>query len=100
MEDISYEIRKKRNSRPVATRMRMGFGLAQIIWITPHPILSTLKSLTSKKKRKIYSSFRQSMFGDREILIEKVQNSFDKSYRELFQKWYEILSSEDEKAEN
>jgi phenylacetic acid degradation operon negative regulatory protein len=41
------------------------------------------------------------VFGDRELLIEKVweKSKLDKNYRELFKKWHDILSKEGEKID-
>ncbi|MEK7109612.1 MAG: PaaX family transcriptional regulator C-terminal domain-containing protein [Patescibacteria group bacterium] len=104
---ISYEIpEKKREIRDRLRREMQGWGLGpwhRSFWITPHPILSTLKSLTSQKEEEKYiQAFEaEHTFGDREILIEKVwgKSALDKSYRELFKKWHEILSSGDEKVD-
>jgi phenylacetic acid degradation operon negative regulatory protein len=104
---ISYEIpEKKREIRDRLRREMQGWGLGpwhRSFWITPHPILPTLKSLTSQKEEEKYIQAFEAdhTFGDREILIEKVwrKSSLDKSYRELFKKWHEVLSSDDEKAD-
>lgn len=104
---ISYEIpEKKREIRDRLRREMQGWGLGpwhRSFWITPHPILPTLKSLTSQKEEEKYIQAFEAdhTFGDREILIEKVwgKTTLDKSYRELFKKWHEILSSENEKVE-
>jgi len=104
---ISYEIpEKKREIRDRLRREMQGWGLGpwhRSFWITPHPILPTLKSLTSQKEEEKYiQSFEADhTFGDREFLIEKVwsKSALDKSYRELFKKWHEVLSSDDEKAD-
>ncbi len=102
---ISYEIpEKKREIRDRLRREMQGWGLGpwhRSFWLTPHPILSTLKSLTFQKEEEQYIQAFESdhTFGDREILIEKVwgKTVLDKSYRELFKKWHEILSSDEEK---
>lgn len=103
---ISYEIpEKKREIRDRLRREMQGWGLGpwhRSFWITPHPILPTLKSLTAQKEEEKYIQAFEAdhTFGDREFLIEKVwsKSALDKSYRELFKKWHEILSSDDEKA--
>lgn len=103
---ISYEIpEKKREIRDRLRREMQGWGLGpwhRSFWLTPHPILPTLKSLTSQKEEEKYiQAFEaEHTFGDRVFLIEKVwgKATLDKSYRELFKKWHEILSSEDEKV--
>jgi phenylacetic acid degradation operon negative regulatory protein len=104
---ISYEIpEKKREIRDRLRREMQGWGLGpwhRSFWITPHPILSTLKSLTSQKEEEKYIQAFEAdhTFGDREFLIEKVWGklALDKSYRELFKRWHEVLSSGDEKAD-
>ena len=102
---ISYEIpEKKREIRDRLRREMQGWGLGpwhRSFWLTPHPILNILKELVSQKEEeKLIQAFEADhTFGDRQILIEKVwgKSSLDKSYRELFKKWHEILSSSDEK---
>lgn len=104
---ISYEIPEKR--REIRDRLRremQGWGLGpwhRSFWLTPHPILTTLKSLTSQKEEEQYIQAFEAdhTFGDRQILIEKVwgKSNLDKSYRELFKKWHEVLSSNDEKID-
>ena len=104
---ISYEIpEKKREIRDRLRREMQGWGLGpwhRSFWLTPHPILPTLKLLTSQKEEEKYIQAFEAdhTFGDREILIEKVwgKSSLDKSYRELFKKWHEILSSGDQKVD-
>jgi phenylacetic acid degradation operon negative regulatory protein len=102
---ISYEIpEKKREIRDRLRREMQGWGLGpwhRSFWLTPHPIISTLKSLTSQKEEeKFIQAFESDhVYGDRDILIEKVwgKAALDKSYRELFKKWHEILSSNEDK---
>lgn len=104
---ISYEIpEKKREIRDRLRREMQGWGLGpwhRSFWLTPHPILGTLKSLTSQKEEEHYIQAFEAdhTFGDRNFLIEKVwgKSLLDKSYRELFKKWHEILSSNDEKLD-
>ena len=104
---ISYEIpEKKREIRDRLRREMQGWGLGpwhRSFWLTPHPILPTLKSLTAQKEEEKYIQAFEAdhTFGDREFLIEKVwgKSALDKSYRELFKKWHEILSSGDEKSD-
>ena len=104
---ISYEIpEKKREIRDRLRREMQGWGLGpwhRSFWITPHPIISTLKSLTSQKEEEQYIQAFESdhTFGSREILIEKVwgKSILDKHYRELFKKWHDILSTNAEKIE-
>jgi phenylacetic acid degradation operon negative regulatory protein len=104
---ISYEIpENKREIRDRLRREMQGWGLGpwhRSFWLTPHPILSTLKSLTSQKEEEQYIQAFEAdhVFGDRDNLIEKVwgKSSLDRSYRELFKKWHAILSSGDEKID-
>ncbi|EKE13793.1 MAG: hypothetical protein ACD_12C00813G0002 [uncultured bacterium] len=104
---ISYEIpEKKREIRDRLRREMQGWGLGpwhRSFWLTPHPILSTLKSLTSQKEEEQYIQAFEAVhtFGERAILIEKVwgKSNLDKYYRELFKKWHEILSSDNKKIE-
>ncbi len=104
---ISYEIpEKKREIRDRLRREMQGWGLGpwhRSFWLTPHPILTPLKALTSQKEEEKYIQAFEAdhTFGDRDILIEKVwgKTALDKSYRELFKKWHEILSSGDEKVD-
>ncbi len=104
---ISYEIPEKR--REIRDRLRremQGWGLGpwhRSFWLTPHPILETLKSLTSQKEEEKYIQAFEAdhTYGDREILIEKVwgKTNLDKQYRELFKKWHDTLSSNEEKLD-
>jgi len=104
---ISYEIpEKKREIRDRLRREMQGWGLGpwhRSFWLTPHPILTTLKTLTAQKEEEKYIQAFESdhVFGDREILIEKVwgKTNLDKSYRELFKNWHDILSSQEEKVD-
>ncbi|MEM4649683.1 MAG: hypothetical protein QXP78_03340, partial [Candidatus Bathyarchaeia archaeon] len=63
-----------------------------------------LKDLVSQKEEEKYIQAFEAdyAFGDREILIEKVweKTNLDKKYRELFKKWHDILSSNEEKNDN
>ena len=103
---ISYEIPEtKRELRDRLRREMQGWGLGpwhRSFWVTPHPILPTLKLLTAQKEEEKYIQAFEAdhTFGDREFLIEKVwgKSALDKSYRELFKKWHEILSSDVEKV--
>ncbi len=102
---ISYEIpEKKREMRDRLRRAMQGWGLGpwhRSFWITPHPIIANLKDLVfGKEEEKYIQSFdSEHVFGDREVLIEKVwgKTSLDEKYRELFKAWHEILSSTEEK---
>ena len=102
---LSYEIpEKKRDLRDKLRREVSGWGLGpwhRSFWLTPHPIIDSLKSLVSQQEEEKYlQAFEaEHVFGDREILIEKVWNKsqLDKKYRELFKNWHDILSSESDK---
>ena len=104
---ISYEIPEtKREIRDRLRREMQGWGLGpwhRSFWLTPHPVIEKLRQLTSQKEEEKYiQSFEADhVFGDREILIEKVweKSKLDKSYRELFKKWHDILSGEKEKID-
>ena len=103
---ISYEIpEKKREIRDRLRREMQGWGLGpwhRSFWLTPHPVVEVLKDLVSQKEEEKYiQAFEASpVFGDRDILIEKVweKSSLEQSYRELFKKWHEILSSDKDKT--
>jgi phenylacetic acid degradation operon negative regulatory protein len=104
---ISYEIpEKKRELRDRLRREMQGWGLGpwhRSFWLTPHPILTALKSLTSQKEEESYIQAFDAdhTFGDKEVLIEKVwgKSELDKKYRALFKKWHDILSGKEEKQE-
>jgi len=104
---ISYEIpEKKREIRDRLRREMQGWGLGpwhRSFWLTPHPVIETLKNLTSQKEEERYIQAFEAdhVFGDREVLIEKVwgKANLDKQYRELFKKWHNILSGQDEKID-
>src|SRR4030042_7071266 len=98
---ISYEIpEKKREIRDRLRREMQGWGLGpwhRSFWLTPHPVISTLRQLVSQKEEEKYiQAFEADHgFGDREVLIEKVwqKSEIDKKYREMFKKWHDILST-------
>ena len=104
---ISYEIpEKKRELRDRLRREMQGWGLGpwhRSFWITPHPIIETLRQLVSQKEEEQYVQAFESdhVFGGREILLEKVwgKSLLDKKYRELFKKWHDVLSGEEDKIE-
>ena len=104
---ISYEIpEKKREIRDRLRREMQGWGLGpwhRSFWVTPHPIINTLKDLVFQKEEEQYIQAFEAdhKFGKKEILIEKVWNksSLDKSYRDLFKKWHNILSDDMEKSD-
>lgn len=104
---ISYEIpEQKREIRDRLRREMQGWGLGpwhRSFWLTPHPIIPILKDLVSQKEEEKYIQAFESdhIFGDRDILIEKVwgKSNLDHSYRDLFKKWHDILSSGEEKTE-
>lgn len=102
---LSYEIpEKKRELRDRLRRVVSGWGLGpwhRSFWLTPHPIVDNLRQLVSQKEEeKFIQAFEsEHVFGNREILIEKVWqiNFREKQYRELFKKWHNILSGEGDK---
>ena len=104
---LSYEIpEKKRELRDRLRRQVEGWGLGpwhRSFWLTPHPIIDNLRELTfGKEEEKYIQAFEADhVFGDREILIEKVwgKSQLDRKYRELFKKWHLILSQSEDKAE-
>jgi phenylacetic acid degradation operon negative regulatory protein len=103
---LSYEIpEKKRELRDKLRREVAGWGLGpwhRSFWLTPHPIIDNLRALVSQKEEEQYiQAFEaEHVFGNKEILIEKVwqKSLLDKKYRELFKKWHEILSANQEGA--
>jgi len=104
---ISYEIpEKKREIRDRLRREMQGWGLGpwhRSFWLTPHPIITTLKALTAQKEEERYIQAFEAdhSFGDRRVLIEKVWQitSLDKKYREMFKKWHDVLSQPADKIE-
>ncbi len=102
---ISYEIpEEKRELRDRLRREMQGWGLGpwhRSFWLTPHPVIEVLKELTSQKEEEKYLQSFEAIhsYGNREILIEKVwqKSQLDQRYRQLFKKWHETLSSNDEK---
>ena len=102
---ISYEIpEKKREIRDRLRREMQGWGLGpwhRSFWLTPHPIQTALTALTSQKEEEQYiQSFEaEHVFGNREILIEKVwqKSGLDKKYRDMFKIWHDILATEGDK---
>ncbi len=103
---ISYEIpESKRELRDRLRREMQGWGLGpwhRSFWLTPHPVIETLKELVSGKVEEQYIQAFESehAFGDKATLIEKVweRTALDKKYRELFKKWHAILSGDGEKV--
>jgi phenylacetic acid degradation operon negative regulatory protein len=102
---LSYEIpEKKRELRDKLRRQVAGWGLGpwhRSFWLTPHPIISDLRELVFGKEEETYIQAFEAdhIFGDREILIEKVwgRSELERKYRELFKKWHIILSQNDDK---
>ncbi|MEO6508526.1 MAG: PaaX family transcriptional regulator C-terminal domain-containing protein [Patescibacteria group bacterium] len=103
---LSYEIpEKKRELRDKLRREVAGWGLGpwhRSFWVTPHPIIDNLRMLVSQKEEEQYiQAFEaEHVFGNKEILIEKVwqKSDLDRRYRELFKQWHEVLSSNPEGA--
>lgn len=102
---LSYEIpEKKRDLRDKLRREVAGWGLGpwhRSFWLTPHPIIQNLHTLVSSKEEEKYIQAFEAdhVFGNREVLIEKVweKSHLEKDYRELFKKWHEVLSLQEEK---
>ncbi|MDO8498019.1 MAG: PaaX family transcriptional regulator C-terminal domain-containing protein [bacterium] len=104
---ISYEIpESKRELRDKLRREMQGWGLGpwhRSFWLTPHPIIETLRQLVSQKEEEKYIQAFEAdhTFGEREVLIEKVwgKSNLDKKYRELFKSWHDLLSKEGDKVD-
>ena len=102
---ISYEIPEvKREIRDRLRRQMQGWGLGpwhRSFWVTPHPVIESLRLLIGgREEEKYFQAFEADhVFGSREILVEKVweKTRLDRDYRQLFRKWHEILSGQDEK---
>ncbi|OGK35338.1 hypothetical protein A3A93_02915 [Candidatus Roizmanbacteria bacterium RIFCSPLOWO2_01_FULL_38_12] len=101
---LSYEIpEKKRELRDRLRREVASWGLGpwhRSFWLTPHPVIPILKELITGEEKTYVQAFESShVFGDREILIEKVWNKsqLEKNYRTLFMKWHDILSKDEDK---
>ncbi len=103
---LSYEIpEKKRELRDKLRREVASWGLGpwhRSFWLTPHPIIPTLRRLISEKEEEQYVQAFESnhVFGDRELLIEKVwgKKKLEAQYRALFKKWHQILSKDQDKV--
>jgi phenylacetic acid degradation operon negative regulatory protein len=104
---ISYEIpESKREIRDRLRREMQGWGLGpwhRSFWLTPHPVIETLRQLVSQKEEEKYlQAFEaEHSFGDREVLIEKVwqKSDLDKKYRAMFKRWHDVLSVEGDKID-
>lgn len=104
---LSYEIpEKKRELRDKLRREVASWGLGpwhRSFWLTPHPIISSLRTLVSAKEEEKYIQAFEAkhVFGDREILIEKVwgKSKLEQKYRSLFKKWHQILSKDQNKIQ-
>jgi phenylacetic acid degradation operon negative regulatory protein len=103
---ISYEIpESKREIRDRLRRQMQGWGLGpwhRSFWVTPHPVIESLRWLIGgKEEEKYFQAFEADhIFGSREILVEKVweKTKLDGEYRQLFRKWHEVLSSQEDKV--
>lgn len=103
---LSYEIpEKKRELRDKFRREVASWGLGpwhRSFWLTPHPIITSLRKLVSEKEEEQYIQAFESthVFGDRELLIEKVwgKKKLEAQYRNLFKKWHQILSKDQDKV--
>ena len=75
---ISYEIpEKKREIRDRLRREMQGWGLGpwhRSFWVTPHPVMETLKDLVSQKEEEQYIQAFEAdhKFGKKEILIARI----------------------------
>lgn len=104
---ISYEIpESKRDLRDRLRREMQGWGLGpwhRSFWLTPHPIIDDLRNLVFGREEERYIQSFESIhvFGDKEVLIEKVweKSELDKKYRQTFKKWHDILSKEGDKVD-
>ncbi len=104
---LSYEIpEKKRDLRDRLRRSVSGWGLGpwhRSFWLTPHPIVENARELVKGKDEEQYVQIFESehVFGDREILIEKVwgKKALEEKYRELFRVWHDTLSKDVDKLE-
>lgn len=104
---LSYEIPEKR--RELRDRLRRevsSWGLGpwhRSFWLTPHPIIDDLKNLVSGKEEQQYIQAFESehIFGDREVLIEKVWGKvkLQELYKDMFKQWHDMLSKDTSKIE-
>jgi len=99
---ISYEIpENKRHLRDRLRREMRGWGLGpwhRSFWLSPHPIIPTLRELVAGKEEQQYVQAFESthVFGDVSDLVEKVweKSKLDGAYRALFKEWHNTLSDE------
>lgn len=104
---LSYEIpEKKRELRDKLRREVASWGLGpwhRSFWLTPHPIIDSLKALIRDKEEMQYVQAFEAdhVFGVREELIEKVwgKSTREKEYRTLFKTWHSILSTHNDKID-
>ena len=104
---ISYEIpESKRHLRDRLRREMKGWGLGpwhRSFWLTAHPVIPALRDLVYGREEEQYiQSFESThMFGDVELLVEKVWNkiALEKQYKELFKSWHNTLSKNVSKEE-
>lgn len=99
---LSYEIpENRRELRDKLRREVSSWGLGpwhRSFWLTPHPIVGDLKNLVSGKEEQQYIQAFESkhIFGDREVLIEKVWGKVKLQglYKDMFKHWHDILSKD------
>ena len=102
---LSYEIpEKKRELRDKLRREVASWGLGswhRSFWLTPHPIINSLKDLVQNKEEQQYIQAFEAdhVFGKQEELIEKVwgKTAREKEYRTLFKEWHKVLSTDKDK---
>lgn len=98
---ISYEIPEvKRHLRDRLRREMEGWGLGpwhRSFWLTPHPVIENLRDLVLGKEEEQYvqAFTADHSFGDKTVLIKKVFkiDDLESQYKNLFKKWYEVLST-------
>ncbi len=104
---ISYEIPEaKRHLRDRLRREMKGWGLGpwhRSFWLTAHPVINILRDLVYGKEEEQYIQAFESthMFGNMEVLVEKVWNKsvLEARYKELFRMWHNVLSGTNPKIE-
>lgn len=104
---LSYEIPEtKRDLRDKLRREVASWGLGpwhRSFWISPHPIIPSLRKLVAAREEEKYIVAFESnfVFGERDLLIEKVwsKSKLESEYRRLFKTWHSTLSQDGSKVE-